>query len=183
MTGITVIIPTIGRESAALTASSVTKQAIPFGDAVWLCPDRKSEGAFGHPVRNHNIDAEVEGRYLWSIDDDDIALPGALVAMHEAIEAHPGRWFLFRMIGGANSHYPRMTVPVQGMEGVMRPGNIGTPMILFPKCKARFGTGLTGLFGEDKRDGYFGDWTMAQSLQNELGDPIWIDQVVAEIRP
>ena len=114
--------------------------------------------------------------------------------MRRAIDSFPGSWFVFGMRGGPNSHFSGVTVPTFGHE--IRPGNVGTPMILWPNCSARWGTSKTvewerggfasssGTFGEKElMEGYFGDYQFAVALQQELGDPIWIDHVVAEIRP
>lgn len=208
MSGITVIIPSVGRPSLLGTLNSLGKQLTQFDDllvvfdgmeeAPSFVPDGVSwlsipeqEGAYGHHARNLGIDwsyrAEWPKEYLWSIDDDDVALPGALDAIREAVTENEGRWFVFQMQGGANSHFPGQKVPTVGHE--IRPGNIGTPCIVWPaSAKARWGTiamdpGIVGNFSDYTSPGYFGDYEMAVALQDELGDPVWVDTVIAEIRP
>lgn len=202
---VTVIIPTVGRRYESLEAlyDSLQPQLEPLdqlivmgdGGSSVLWPDdmecsvfcetaQETLGAFGHGIRNLVLDGLREETYCWSIDDDDGAVPGALDAIREAIYEHPGRWFVFQMIGGANSHFPGQKVPTMGHE--IRPGNVGTPCIVWPaSAKARFGTGPSlNLFPElDRGAGYFGDYEMAVALQEELGDPVWVDTVIAEIRP
>ncbi len=57
-------------------------------------------------------------------------------------------------------------------------------MIVAPaSAKARWGTRGIDDLGRDLGDGYFGDHDYARALQEELGDPIWVDEVIAEIRP
>lgn len=139
-------------------------------------------GDYGHSPRNIALNsANALGRYHWSLDDDDIALPGSLDAIRLAINENQGRWMIFNMIGGTNSTFPDRVIPCAGPE--IRVGNVGTPCIVWPaSAKSRWGTGI--LEGEfDQRPGYLGDFTFARDLQEELGDPVWIDHVVACIRP
>ena len=206
---VSIIIPTLGRPSLAACLESLAPQTqtangdrvlvMADGPEAWTKardltpPDRikfrvcgypgwNTLGQYGHPRRNAALDLIGEYAnppdFCWSIDDDDIALPGALDAIRAATEAHPGRWFIFSMVGGPGSHYPDITVPTQGQ--VIRPGNVGTPMLVFPATVA-------ARFGSSARDGfppgYFGDWEMAVALEAELGPPVWRDAVICEVRP
>lgn len=219
MSGITVIIPTLGERRSLYGTLLSLKAQTRHGDCVEVINDgtkggelnslvvefsamghtpgvwmavggsrKVPRGSYGHSARNVVMDEWrfQEGRpshdsYLWSLDDDDIALPGALDAIRLAINENHGRWMIFNMIGGANSTFPDRVIPCAGPE--IRVGNVGTPCIVWPaSAKSRWGTRI--LEGEyDQRPGYLGDFTFARDLQEELGDPVWVDTVIAEIRP
>lgn len=224
MSGITVIIPTLGERRSLYGTLLSLKGQTRQGDCVEVINDgmkggevdsllmefqamgrtpgvwmsvggsrKVPRGAYGHAARNVVMDEWrfQEGRpsydsYFWSLDDDDVALPGALESIRETIAENEGRWFVFQMVGGANSHFPGQKVPTVGH--VIRPGNIGTPCIVWPaSAKARWGTGvILDMIADNERHhapGYFGDYEMAVALQDELGDPVWVDTVIAEIRP
>lgn len=199
----TIIIPTLGSPSVGATMNSLNPQ-VKRGDEVLVVADgewdpilnnacalhqkaskarwtheatRERIGFYGHGVRNWILDGGVWTDYVWSIDDDDIALPGALDVIHEGIFQYPGRWFIYQMVGGKNSHFPGVTVPIT--PGMLTRGNVGTPCIVAPSsAKARWGTAPS-----DHGDGYFGDYDYAVALQEELGDPVWVPVTVACIRP
>jgi hypothetical protein len=207
-----VVIPTIGRLSLNATLQSLLPQ-VGRGDEVVvmrdggfdpvchnLCRTYQSVnqarwthdftngdlGAFGHPARNRAIDTYPNAEFFWSLDDDDVALSGALDAMRAAIDdarRTPASlpFFVFQMQGGANSHFPGRTVPVTGHE--IRPGNVGTPMLLWPNCSARFGTEAHPELPFGEKPGYYGDLDMTLALQEELGPPVWVDTPVAMVRP
>ncbi len=213
MTGLTIIVPTIGRPSRLETLTSLRDQ-VQRGDEVILVSDTKDYppfkeergvfgnkskarwtnectgddaplGAYGHAARNRILDRYQDCFfYAWSLDDDDIAAPGALAAIRTAIDSFPGAWFIFQMVGGENSHYSALKVPTVGHQ--IRVGNVGTPCIVWPaSAEARWGmAGDSEPYGKmHMPDGYFGDYEMAVALQAELGDPIWVDEVLAVIRP
>ena len=191
---ITAIIPTIGRESlletldSCLEADEIVVLAdgpeVPYidveEDATYVVT-RKAQGCHGHPLRNLALDSYVSGGYVVSIDDDDVFLPGAFAAIRAAIAYYPGRWFVFQMIGGPHSHFPGV---VCWQNRRIRIGDVGTPMIVAPtSAKARWGNRGVDDFGRDMGDGFFGDYEYAAALQEELGDPVWLPVVIAEIRP
>ena len=221
MTGLTIIVPTLGRVSLVSTLHSIADQATEEDRVVvvedsefsqgsaalvrlfmrnealrgnWSCFNvgrGAPLGAFGHGARNWLLDNwldEGDHPYCCTIDDDDVYLPGALDTMREAINGwmmlsdRPYHWFIFQMVGGTKSHFKDITVPVMGT--VLKLGNVGTPMLCWPHCGARFGVGQTPGTGlADYEDGYYGDFEMAQALQREWGDPIWVDHCVAIVRP
>ena len=221
MTGLTIIVPTLGRVSLVSTLHSIADQATEEDRVVvvedsefsqgsaalvrlfmrnealrgnWSCFNvgrGAPLGAFGHGARNWLLDNwldEGDHPYCCTIDDDDVYAPGALDAMREAINSgmilsdRPYHWFIFQMIGGPNSHFKGQVVPNPNFG--FRRGNIGTPTIVAPVCGARWGTWEEiDDFGRRRGSGYFGDWDMAEALQRELGDPIWVDQTVAIVRP
>ncbi len=154
--------------------------------ATWRCyplnPPDAPLGHYGHPARNVMLDLLVGLEHgvdwVWSIDDDDVATFGALDMIRAACSSGDHPWYVFRMKGGAGSHFAGVSVPTMG--NVLGKGNVGTPMIVFPtEATARFG--LDAVDGHEP--GYFGDWQLAVALQQELGAPGWVEAVVAEIRP
>lgn len=145
-------------------------------------------GMFGHPARNWltGIAEQAGEDFCWSIDDDDIALPGALDMIRLAIETEalnhgPPRWFAFQTRFGSNSHAAGVTV---WREKRVQLGDIGTPCIVMPvSAKSRWGTLGVDHFGRDYGAGYFGDFQLARDLEVELGPPVWVPHVVCEVRP
>lgn len=218
MTGIAVIIPTVGRESVWACAESVASQLtkddwlhIAYdggmtyadymvyegrfgriamdspGHASWSYVPDGPLGSFGHPARNYALDILLNDMtHVWSIDDDDQALPGALDAIHALVDLYeptaPERWFAFQMLFGPNSHAAGHTV---WREKKVELGNIGTPCIVMPtSAKSRWGAlGVDPRTGWYGGEGYFGDYQIARDLEAELGPPVWVPTVVAEIRP
>ncbi len=176
MTGITCVIPTIYRDSLNATIDSC------HGFFLRVVDDSKLlRGGYGHPARNEGIDGAT-CEWVCSIDDDDVYLPGAFDTIQDAIQANPhADWFVFQMVGGAGSHFNGVTVPVLGHT--LRLGNIGTPMLCWKRGTSRFGMRSHDEQGRDYGAGYFGDWEMAQALQAEYGDPVWINETIAVIRP
>ncbi len=187
---ISVIVPTIGRDSLPQTLESFANELL-IGDTVivacdgyhphvsdlvggfakrfpsadWLQITLDKQGDFGHPARNYVLDHCVDIGYVWTIDDDDVSVPGTLTTLHEHTS---GDWTIFRMLFGDAHRAHGITC---WREPQIRYGDIGTPMIFAPKCRSRFGSR------------YEGDWDYLQSLQAELGEPVWDEQVIALIRP
>jgi hypothetical protein len=208
MVGLTIIVPTMGRVSLESTLESIGMQTVPddrvcvvhdtdrSNSAVFnLVYDIEGEcegewsyiwvgrgaplGAHGHAARNFrlNLVPMESDKWFVSIDDDDMFLPGAFDAIREAISENPDRWFVLEMVGGASSHFPGQIVPIVSRQLIR--GNVGTPCIVAPaSAKSRWGT-----MPSDLGDGYYGDWDYAYDLNRELGPPVWISRVIAEIRP
>jgi hypothetical protein len=153
----------------------------------WCCyPSNENLGHYGHPQRNRVLDLlenlDDAPAWVWSLDDDDVATFGALDMIRGAVTSGEAAWYVFRMVGGDNSHFPGLVVPAAGPKFAR--GNVGTPMIVAPAvCAARFGTGIDMGHGPDRGAGYFGDWEFAEALADELGAPQHRDEIVAEIRP
>lgn len=136
-------------------------------DNVWVT--REKQGYWGHPLRNMILDQTPDGEYVWTIDDDDVAAPGALTELHKFLTVSDMlTWGIFKMEFGPGSHAHGITC---WREPLLRRGDIGTPMIFAPKGAARFG------------HVYDGDWNYAEQLQAELGEPEWAKTVIAHIRP
>ncbi len=214
MTSIAVIVPTISRPELSACLFSVVPQLQPGDRLDVVCdnPDRftfvsdlvrETEhdslatlrcyptprlGCYGHASRNVALDhlAELEHKpdWVWSLDDDDVATFEALDTIRAAVDSGRAPWYVFSMRGGAGSHFNGVVVPATG--GGIRRGEIGTPMIIWPRsARARFGTKLLpGHYDFGPAEpGYFGDWEFATRLRDELGKPEWRPEVVAEIRP
>jgi hypothetical protein len=190
--GITIIVPTVGRDTLQQTlesfAGDVTAADDVFvihdgpqendqpgawvrlyarqsaGDWFFLQRDKR-QGRFGHPNRNHILENHVSTTHVWTIDDDDVAAPGALGKLREHMHEP---WCIFQMWFGENSPHPGVTLPYTRK---ITYGNLGTPMIFAPWTKARFG------------HHYSGDFDYAKGLHAELGDPVWVDEPIAIIRP
>lgn len=186
---LTVIVPTIGRSSLRATLASFASDLraddlvivatdgvrpeaeevfddFSGGEANWMLLPCHESHDWGHSLRNEALDRFVEeGRYVWTLDDDDVATPGALEALRSRMD---GGWAIFRMEFGPAHFAYGITC---WREKQLRFGDIGTPMTLAPRCGARFGSR------------YEGDWDYVQSLQVELGAPTWDDRVIALIRP
>jgi hypothetical protein len=177
-----VIIPTIGRDSLQATLDSVLPQLGSL-DRIFVAYD--GDGSFspsvnyttvwvgsqsesGHHATNCALDLlPSQFTHTWRIDDDDVALPGALETMREHACGVP---VFMRMRYGQN--HPRSPA---GSELWLQPalglGEIGTPCILAPRGRSRWGSE------------YSGDFSYARDLVDEHGPAIWVDRVVALINP
>ena len=187
---LSIIVPTIGRDSLRATLASIASQwdgeqviviedgylglasstydefAYDFPAGAWCYLGHESMGGYGHGLRNFCLDEQVvEGQWLATIDDDDVYLPGAFAYLREWCCDSP---VFFKMNFGPGSHAHGITT---WQRQKLLLGEVGTPMILAPVCKARF-----GLY-------YDGDLVYAQSLVDEVGEPIWREEVIAEVRP
>jgi len=213
LTAITIIIPTVGRPSLYDTLIALAPQMIDGdrvmvmcdlpvaynrvsdmargvkfatkAKGTWRCyPTTKQLGAFGHRQRNRalNLLCELTVRpdWVWSIDDDDEPAFGALDFIRARIEEHGNRPLVFRMRYGVGHHANGMVLPHRNQIAI---GDIGTPMIVAPLCPAEFGLRSTDSLGRDHGEGYCGDYEYAKMLEEELGAPVWCDEIIAEIRP
>lgn len=191
---LSIVVPTIGgRESILRTLDSIASQ-VNDGDEIIVVSEERDgllhsyvqryedqyggewvygypedgpceNGCFGHHLRNVALDTTVTGSHFWSIDDDDIMLPGAMELLRACQADVP---VIFRARWG-NGH-PAAGVELPIMQEV-RYGNIATPMILAPVGEARWGLD------------YGGDFTYAEAVVAEFGEPIWRDEFVALVRP
>lgn len=184
---LTIIVPTCGRKTLPNTLLSFAKD-VRDGDVVYVISDGPRAGlsfllgyldctypgrwrsipgpymgGWGHGLRNLLL-RKVVTDYVWTIDDDDVAAPGAL----DAFRGASAPWIIYRM--KFESGHPANGITCW-REKRLQHGDIGTPMILARPSNARF--------GED----YSGDWGYVQGLHAEFGDPEWDETVVALIRP
>lgn len=210
MTALAVIVPTVGRSSLVDLLEALAEQ-VQGGDRVmvycdrderydfcseavnfareasdpgvaWRCfPTHGPLGGYGHPARNLALDLLEElddaPTWCWSIDDDDLPVFGGLDMLRSAAASGRAHWYVFSMRGGRRSHFGGIVVPTMG--NVLLRGNVGCPMLCWRLGDSRFGDSTF----DDRGPGYFGDYEMAVALQGEYGDPVWVDQIVAHIRP
>lgn len=154
MTALSVITPTIGRESLRTMLQALLPQFGP-GDEVLVVGDGPQPRAreivasfpktrpagpifyleqgpirnYGNPQRNMAATLAV-GNYLVFIDDDDVPLPNCLDAIRRAASEVPGRPFMFRMYHGQMVLWKDMAV---------RGGNVSGQMFVPPNLPGRVG--------------------------------------------
>lgn len=175
-----VVVPTIGRDSLLRTLDSLTPQLTADDVGIIACDatgadadavTRMTHGsrfvvfqvgsktAAGHHATNFVLDhLPSDVTHTWRIDDDDVASPGALAALRGAACSSPV--------------FARFRYVDDGLvwdSPVLQEANIGSPCILAPRSAARWG------------DRYEGDFDYAKALVKELGDPLWLNAVVAEV--
>lgn len=96
---IAVIVPSIGRPSLGATVASVVPQ-LTHEDQLIVEVDWPLSGDFGNYARDLAADRS-RTTHLWFLDDDDVALPGAMDAMRAAILEDPTcAWFFKVKCGG-----------------------------------------------------------------------------------
>lgn len=176
MTRLSIILATIGRPSLGFAASCVRCQMRPTdeliiaggGDyarrvasvvgATWL--DLPPGGDWGNRERMAAM-AVADGTHLLFVDDDDAVLPGALDAVHAAIDAEPDRPHVFRMqnLDGRVLPWPQ----------VIAEGNIGTPQFVAPNVPEKLGQWSTR---------YEGDFDyITSTLAHYPEGPVWHDTI------
>lgn len=177
---LTILIPTVGRNTLERTLRSVRKQLREEDEIILVADGVKGIEAkgvtlieldenhndWGHTPRNLILPTITSG-YVVHFDDDDTLANDALKHVRQAIARHNGDLFLFQMRREDGSLIP------DGNE--LRCGNVGTPMFVHPA-----GIDL-GKFGEGV---YAGDCefitqTVERNPQRELR---WIPQVICNIR-
>lgn len=181
---LSIVIPTLGRATLEATLVSIADQladddevliaADPLGD-VHLAGRLAREilglraalvgpgGDWGHTQRNWGID-HATGDYIWCLADDDVAAPDALAYLRAAAG---GGWHIFRVesVGELGS----WVIPG---DHVIRKHNVDAECILAPRsARSRWG------------NNYYGDLDYAVALRDELGEPVWHEQIVAYLRP
>lgn len=185
---LSVIIPTIGRRSIVWTLKSIMPEleqgdeAIVIGDGpqpisrevamevgaryIETPPTRE----WGHAQRNLGME-QAKGSYLAFIDDDDVYLPGAFMAMRRAIAEASGKLFIFRMQYKAGILWkkPELTL-----------NNVSTQMYVFPNVPGRLAK--WGRHPETPK-GKGGDWCFARDTALLWGpeDVIFRPEVIARL--
>lgn len=187
--GITVIIPTLGRKTLSNTLGVLAPQLNPEDAVVVVAEGHLQDvknlvthcanlfpatdwtyteefgGCWGHPNRNHVMDNHVHTSHVWTLDDDDVPAEHAL----QSLRAHmDDPWTIFKMIF-CEGHFAHGVTCWRKKE--IAAGDIGTPMIFAPLSDARFG------------HAYMGDLQYAEELEQELGPPVWAEEVVCLVRP
>ncbi len=185
---ITIIVPTVGRRTLQATLESIwldsdngDLEVLVLSDGAeqrarrifeeysgpgWrLHEEPNALGCWGHTICNLALDNSIETSHVYRIDDDDVLMVGAIPTMLAYQADVP---VIFRARWG--DAHPAAGVELPHMHEV-RYGNIATPMVLAPVCKARYGMRLEG------------DFDYAVALIEELGEPLWRDDLIALIRP
>lgn len=187
MIPLAIIVPTIGRPSLSATLRSISLQCKEDDNVIvvsdghrplardiyqewaphdwWQYLELPPDGNWGHGLRNQVMDALEPNTHVVTIDDDDVYEDGALELFRAACCNIP---VVFRMRFGRGHPADGLTV---WREPEVRYGDIGTPMILAPVGRSRFGLE------------YHGDFAYVSALVEEHGEPIWRPEVVAHIRP
>lgn len=176
MASITVIVPSIGRDTlqAALDSCAAADEVIVVHDLaggdVGFVPDRVrfftvDAGDRGYTARTRGI-AKATGTHIAFLDDDDVFTPGAVNLMRERACDRP---VIFRMDD-----------PTHGLlwrDRELRYANVGTPMLLVPNQPERLGVWAPH---EGDRGG---DFTFISGCVERMGCPVWRPEVVATVRP
>jgi hypothetical protein len=181
---ISYLVPTVGRPSLEAALHSIRSQAMP-GDQVIVISEWESVAERVKPLgcefvkcppgrdwgstERNTVQAMgvATGDYLAFLDDDDEAVVGSRVAMETALTQHPGQPCIFKM------HYPVAGHTLWAHKDLSQ-GNVGTPMFVLPNDSSKLGT-----WGTE----YGGDYQFIKSCQWDRFDYIWVDAVIARIRP
>ncbi len=158
---ISVIIPTIGRDSCAAAEASAAA-----ADQVIVIENR--DGDHGYSARERGA-AIATGTHLAFLDDDDIYTEGAIEKMRDAACDRP---VIFRM------DHPRHGILWREKE--LEFGNVGTPMFLVPNDHDKLGRWYPHMPAL-KEPG--GDFTFIKGCVDAMGDPVWRDEVICMVRP
>lgn len=184
---LSLVIPTISRNTLARALSSVCCQAILPGDEVIVIgdgsqpkaralfdrcglPGRYVEtprrlGAWGHGARNWMLANRIpRGELICSLDDDDTLEPNYFDTVRSVALAHRGAAFLLkiRFSGGVILWKNRELIDC----------NVGTAMFVYPN------DGLFGRFGDDHTgDSKF----ISHSILLRGRQPVWREEVIYNV--
>lgn len=162
----TVIVPTAGRTTLGDSLASAASQLLPGDEIIAICNRDLDLGA---KARN-NAMARAEGTHLLFLDDDDEYLPGALAHFRAFAAEHPGRIGIFRerlMDGSLYWDKPEFRI-----------GNVGTVLFVVPNIPEKL-----GVWGRYHGDWAPADWVFVSETAEMMGDPVFVDAVVAVQRP
>lgn len=125
-------------------------------------------GWWGHDARNGTMHL-ARAEYLAPCDDDDEYAPGAIDVIRRALKENPGRPHLFRMSG-----VPGIGTVWKDRE--IRPGNVGTPMLILPTAGQRWAKYTHSRIGDHDfiRD------TLALWPPDAL---VWREEIIYTVRP
>lgn len=190
MLDLTVIVPTKGRATLARTLASIpdgvrtliladgaeaTALARKLAKGRWHTEVvwsllKKPSGELGHPQRNAGM-AMAQTKWLAFMDDDDTYTPDAfdVLAAHLNGNRVP---HIFQMRYGKHPHAPPGFVLWQAP--IVQFGNVGTPMFIVPNDPAKLGVWPSRVGG---------DFFFIAETCVKMGDPVWVPEVIAEVRP
>jgi glycosyltransferase involved in cell wall biosynthesis len=162
----TVIVPTAGRSTLGDALASAASQLQPGDEIIAICNRDLDLGA---KARN-NAMARAQGTHLLFLDDDDEYLPGAFDKFRAFAIEHPTSIGIFRerLVDGS-LHWGKPE---------FRIGNVGTVLFVVPNVPEQLGVW----------DAYHGewaptDWVFISATAERMGDPVFVDEVVAVQRP
>lgn len=162
----TVVVPTVGRGTLAAALASVAGQLRAGDEIIAIC---NQDLDVGTKARNNAI-ARAQGTHLIFLDDDDEYLPGALDHFRAFAAANPGRIGIFR------ERLADGTLIWRTPD--FRFGNVGSMLFVVPNIPEKLGVW-------DQYEGEWApsDWVFISSTAERMGEPIFVDQVVALQRP
>lgn len=150
MTTVSIITPTIGRDSLKTMLDKLVPQ-LEDGDEVLVIGDGPQPNAkhiidlvgdplvkyselgpiwnYGNPQRNLGIE-QAKGDYIMFVDDDDVPCPDAIQAIKQAAQEFPGKPFMFRM------QHPGLLL---WRDTEVRMRNVSGQMFVPPNDKAKIG--------------------------------------------
>lgn len=155
---ISVIIPTVGRESLAAAKASCE-------GADELIVVENHDGDYGYTARHKGM-AQATGTHLAFLDDDDVFLPGAF--------DHFRRWASDRPT------IFKMDDPIHGVlwrDRELRLANVGTPMFLVPNVPHKLGKWQPFAHGK------CGDFAFISATADMFGGVDWNPEIVCRVRP
>ncbi len=158
---LSVIIPTVGRESLQAALSSCA-------DADEVIVVENQDGDHGYSARTRGM-AQATGTYLAFMDDDDVYTPGAIDLMRQHATDVP---VIFRM-----DHYSH---GILWKDREVRFGNVSTQMFLVPNIPDKLGVWAPHAPGL-KEPG--GDFTFIDGCVEKMGEPVWREEIISVLRP
>jgi glycosyltransferase involved in cell wall biosynthesis len=169
---LSIIIATSGRPTLKRTLASIAGQLQP-GDEVIVVRD-----ASGDPGDTARMDAmpRARGSHLAFMDDDDVYSRDGLERMRRFARQHPDRVAIFKM------EHPVGTTHWRENEPELRYANVSSQTFLVPNVPGRLGrwhevprTSGKGM--------YAGDYVFILETVELQGEPVFVDEVIAYIRP
>lgn len=181
---LTIIVPTIGRGSLKFTLDSIAKEIGMFdqvfivGDGIYPMAKAIVDGYgmqyayfelpdgphqdWGARARNFAIPISKKG-YIAFMDDDDCYLPSAFASIRIAIQEHPGKPLIFKMLHGNRLIWERQTFEI---------GNVSSQMVVLPNRPDKIGR-----FSER----YEGDFDFIKGTADLYGDEpfVWRHEIIS----
>lgn len=163
---LSIVLATTGRQTLAAAIESATSQMLPGDELIVVFDD---SGDAGDTPRNRVLPM-LRTTHISFLDDDDEYRPGALDVIRSFAREHPERVGIFRFDMG-------MWGVAWSEEDLMASG---TAMYVVPNIPEKLGR-----FGRPPGvpDGRVGDYTFIVQTVANLGDPIWREEIIQDIRP